>query len=37
VFASKEIRSLTETSTVLQRVREMPDGRKQTLVYVRQP
>lgn len=37
ILPSTETWSLGENGAVLQRVREMPDGKKQALVYVRQP
>jgi hypothetical protein len=37
ILPSKETWSLTDNGAALQRVREMPDGKQQTLVYVRQP
>lgn len=36
ILPSKETWSLANNGNVLQRVREMPDGKTQTLVYVRQ-
>jgi hypothetical protein len=37
ILPSTETWSVEENGTVLERVREMPDGKKQTLVYLRQP
>jgi hypothetical protein len=37
ILESKETWSLAQNGATLQRIREMPDGKKQTLVYVRQP
>ncbi len=37
ILPSTETWSVAENGTVLERVREMPDGKKQTLVYLRQP